>query len=96
MFKIRLLKKYCHYYKNMLTYCLKSNNNAKNIGLRKVTMTNQVIKAKSKCATRMANKSRFLKQKHNKKVVGIKFSYINFMYKLLITFYITIYKLFIY
>ena len=30
-------------------------------------MTNKVIGVKSKCATCMANKSRFLKQKHNKK-----------------------------
>ena len=39
----------------------------KNIGLKKVTMTSKVIRAKSKCATCMANKSRFLKQKHKKK-----------------------------
>ena len=53
----------------MLTYCLKCNNNTKTIGLTKVTMTNKVIRAKSKCATCTANKSRFLKQKHNKKSV---------------------------
>ena len=54
----------------MLTYCLKCNNNTKNIDLKKVTMTNKAIRAKSRCATCMANnKSRFLKQKHNKKVV---------------------------
>ena len=33
-------------------------------------MPNKVIRAKSRCATCMAKKSRFLKQSHNKKVVG--------------------------
>ena len=33
-------------------------------------MTNKVTRAKSKCATCMAKISRFLKQKHNRKVVG--------------------------
>ena len=47
----------------MLTYFLKCNNNTKNIGLKKVAMTNKVIRAKSKCATCMAKKSRFFKQK---------------------------------
>ena len=30
-------------------------------------MTNKLIRGKSKCVTCMANKPRFLKQKHNKK-----------------------------
>ena len=67
----------------MLIYCLKSKENTKNIDSKmletkngrlmlpskyaKVTMTNKVIRAKSKCATCMDKKSRFLKQKHNKK-----------------------------
>ena len=46
----------------MKSYCLKCNNNTKNL-----TMKNKVIRAKSKCATCMANKSRFSKLKHNKK-----------------------------
>ena len=62
-----IVKKYFPQYKNMLTYCLKCNNNTKNIGLKKVTMTNKVIRAKSKWTTCLANKSRFFKQKHNKK-----------------------------
>ena len=33
-------------------------------------MTNKVIRAKSRCPTCVAKKSRFLKQKHNKKVAG--------------------------
>ena len=43
----------------MKSYCLKCNNNTKN-----QTVKNKVIRAKSKCATCMANKSRL------KKVVG--------------------------
>ena len=45
----------------MKSYYLKCNNNTKNIGLKKVKRANKVIRAKSKCATCMANKSRFLK-----------------------------------
>ena len=30
----------------MLRYCLKCNNNKKNIGLKKVTMADKVIRAK--------------------------------------------------
>ena len=61
-----IVKKYFLQYKSMLTYCLKCNNNTKNIGLKKVTMTNIVIRAKSRCDTCKAQKSRFLKLKHNK------------------------------
>ena len=39
-------KKYFPQYKNMLKYCLKCNNNKKNIGLKKVTMADKVIRAK--------------------------------------------------
>ena len=46
--------------------CLRCNNNTKSIDSKKVTMTNKVIRAKSKCANCMAKNSRFLKQKHNK------------------------------
>ena len=59
----------------MGTYCLKCIycllfNNRKNFDFKKLTVTNKVVRAKSKCATCMANKSRFSKQKHNKKVIG--------------------------
>ena len=37
---------------------------------KRVTMPNKVIRAKSRCATCMSKKSEFLKQQHNKKVVG--------------------------
>ena len=56
-----LLNAYYPHYKNMLTYCLKCNNNTKNIDFKKVAMTNKVIRGKSRCGTCMANKSRFLK-----------------------------------
>ena len=35
-------------------------------------MTNKLIRQKSKCANCMSDKSRFLEQNHNKKVVGTK------------------------
>ena len=54
----------------MLTYRLKCNNNTKNIGSKKVTMTNKVIRQKSRFPNFMPEKSRFLKQKHKKNVVG--------------------------
>ena len=63
-----LEQKYCQSIK-IRTYFLKGNNNKKNIDLKEVTMTNKMIRAKSKCATCMNNKSRFLKQEHNKKIV---------------------------
>ena len=43
----------------MLTYSLKCNNNTKNIGLKKVTMTNKVNRAKSRCATYLAKNRGF-------------------------------------
>ena len=64
----------------MKSYCLSCRKYAVHFSPKKVTMTNKVVRAKSKCANCMANKSRFLKQKHNKKAVGIililNFSYI--------------------
>ena len=62
-----IVKKYFPQYKSMLTYCLQCNNNTKNIGLKKVTMTNIVIRNKSRCDTYRAQKSRVLKLKYNKK-----------------------------
>ena len=47
----------------MLTYCLKCNNFTKDIGSKKVTMANKVIRQKSRCANCSAKKSRFVKQK---------------------------------
>ena len=51
----------------MQTYCLSCRKHTDNIGLKKVIMTNKVIRQKSKCTNCVAEKSRFLKQKSNKK-----------------------------
>ena len=69
----------------MQTYCLSFGDYTDNIGSKKVTMTNKVIREKSRRANCISNISRFLKQKPNKntikKVVGIvlilNFSYTN-------------------
>ena len=55
----------------MRTYCLGCKKHTNSIGSKKVTTTNKVIRDKSRCANCMTDKSRFLKQKHNKRVVGI-------------------------
>ena len=39
----------------------------KNVGSKKVTMKNKVTREKSRCANCISDKSRFLKQKPNKK-----------------------------
>ena len=51
-------------------YCLACRKHTGNIGSRKVTMTNKVIRDKSGCARCLSNKSRSLKQKPNKKVLS--------------------------
>ena len=43
----------------MLIYCLRCNNDTKNVDLEKVTMTNKVIRAKSRCAICMAKNQDF-------------------------------------
>ena len=48
------------------TYCLACRKHTNN---RKVTMTNKMVRDKSKCDECLSDKSRFLKQKSNKKVV---------------------------
>ena len=69
-----LLKKYCLHYKNeackACKACLACKKHTNNIGSRNVTMTNRVIRGKSRCGEFLSNKSRFMKQKHNKKVVS--------------------------
>ena len=49
------------------TYCLACRKHTNNIASRKVTMTNKVIRDKSRCGDCFSDKSRFLKQNHNKK-----------------------------
>ena len=49
------------------TYCLACRKHTNNIASRKVTMTNKVVRDKSRCGECLSNKSRFLKQNCNKK-----------------------------
>ena len=49
----------------MQTYCLSCKKHTNNVGAKKVTMTNKVVRVK--CANCMSEKSRLLKQKSNKK-----------------------------
>ena len=51
------------------TYCLACRKHANYITSRKVTMTNKVIRDKSRCGECLSHKSRFMKQKLDKKVV---------------------------
>ena len=49
------------------TYCLACRKHANNLASRKVTMRNKVARGKSRCGECLSDKSRFLKQKPNKK-----------------------------
>ena len=49
------------------TYCLACRKHTNNIASRKVTMANKVVRDKSRCSECLCDKSRFMKQKHNKK-----------------------------
>ena len=49
------------------TYCLGCKNFTHNSRPQEVKMTNKVLREKSNCVVCWSNKSRFLKQKHNKK-----------------------------
>ena len=49
------------------TYCLACRKHTTNIASRKVTMANVVVRDKSRCGECLSDKSRFLKQKPNKK-----------------------------
>ena len=49
------------------TYCLACRKDTNNIASRKVTMTNKVIRDKSRFSECLSDKLRFMKQKHNKK-----------------------------
>ena len=54
----------------MRTYCLVCRKHTNNVGSWSTTMINKMIREKSKCGAYLSYKSRFMKQKHNKKVVG--------------------------
>ena len=49
------------------TYCLAYREYTANTGSRKVTVTNKVIRDKSRCAQFLSDKSRFMKQNLSKK-----------------------------
>ena len=49
------------------SYCLACREHTGNIGSKKISMTDKVIRDKSRCAERFSDKSRFMKEKHNKK-----------------------------
>ena len=49
------------------TYCLACRKHTNNIASRKVNMKNKVVRDKSRCGECLSDKSRFLKQKSNKK-----------------------------
>ena len=51
----------------MRTYCLACRKHTNNVGSWNTTMTNKVIKNKPKRGVCFSDKSRFMKQKHNKK-----------------------------
>ena len=51
----------------MRTCCLACRKHTNNVGSRNITMANKVIRNKSKRGVCLSDKSRFLKQKHNKK-----------------------------
>ena len=53
----------------MKTYCLSCKKYTDNIGSRNMIMTNKVIRHASKCVNCVAEKSRFLKQKPNRKTL---------------------------
>ena len=52
------------------TYCLACRKHTNDITSRKVTMTNKVVRDKSRCGECFSDKSRFVKQKPNKKGVN--------------------------
>ena len=49
------------------TYCLACREHTNIIGTKTVTMTNKVIRGRSRCAKCFSDESRFMKQKLNKK-----------------------------
>ena len=52
------------------TYCLACREHTDYIGSKRVTMTNEVTRDKSRCTQCLSDKPRFMKQKLNKKVVS--------------------------
>ena len=51
------------------TYCLGCKDYTHNFKPQKVKMASKVLREKSSCVVCRSSKSRFLKQKHNKKII---------------------------
>ena len=51
----------------MKTYCLACRKHTDNVGSWNITVSNKVIRNKSKCGVCLSDNSRFMKQKHNTK-----------------------------
>ena len=49
------------------TYFLACREHTGNIGSKRITMANKVIRDKSRCVECFSDKSRLMKQKHNKR-----------------------------
>ena len=66
-----VFKIYCQahtpYIIKIKTYCLACRKHTNNVGSWNTTMTNKVIRNKSKCGVRLSDKSRFMKQEPDKK-----------------------------
>ena len=50
-----------------MAHCLGCKKHNKNMASRRLTMTNKVLRQKSKCSVCLSDQSRFLKQRPNKK-----------------------------
>ena len=73
--KSRFLKKNLNYKTNMLTYCLKCNENTKNIDSKMLETKNGRLMLSSKCAVYGSKKSRIMKEQEAKGLLsnlGIK------------------------
>ena len=55
-------------------YCLVCKKHTDNYGSKNSSMTNKVIRNKSRCIVCLNDKSRFMKQKNNKKASGINYT----------------------
>ena len=49
------------------TYCLSHEKHTNNVDSRSVTVTNKVLRQKSRCSEYLFDKSRFLKQKYDRR-----------------------------
>ena len=67
MFKVYCQRNIAYFVKMKLrTYCLSCREQTNNIDSKRVTMTNKVIRDKSRCAECVSDKSRFMAQEKSK------------------------------